>query len=61
MKSTKLALAVGISMLTFSSALAQEIKFGFNGDLSASPSALSGQAAVIGIELAIKRGNPRRR
>lgn len=54
MKSTKLALAVGISMLTFSSALAQEIKFGFNGDLSASPSALSGQAAVIGIELAIK-------
>ena len=34
-------------------AAAQEIKLGFNGDLSASPSALSGQAAVLGIQAAI--------
>jgi len=32
---------------------AQEIKLGYNGDLSASPSAQSGQAAVIGMEAAI--------
>lgn len=32
---------------------AQEIKLGFNGDLSASPSAQSGKAGVIGIEAAI--------
>ena len=30
-------------------AQAQDIKLGFNGDLSASPSALSGQAAVLGL------------
>lgn len=47
------ALALGVS-LTALTASAEEIKFGFNGDLSASPSALSGQAAVIGIELAIE-------
>jgi branched-chain amino acid transport system substrate-binding protein len=35
------------------SALAQDIKIGYNGDLSASPSAQSGQAAVIGMEAAI--------
>ena len=29
-------------------AQAQDIKLGFNGDLSASPSALSGQAATLG-------------
>jgi branched-chain amino acid transport system substrate-binding protein len=34
-------------------AVAQEIKLGYNGDLSASPSAQSGQAAVIGMEAAI--------
>ncbi|MDO9237388.1 MAG: ABC transporter substrate-binding protein [Aquabacterium sp.] len=32
---------------------AQDIKLGFNGDLSASPSAQSGHAAVIGMEAAI--------
>lgn len=32
---------------------AQDIKVGYNGDLSASPSAQSGQAAVIGMEAAI--------
>ena len=34
-------------------AQAQDIKLGYNGDLSASPSAQSGQAAVIGMEAAI--------
>ncbi|WP_285414116.1 ABC transporter substrate-binding protein [Variovorax sp. efr-133-TYG-130] len=34
-------------------ALAQDIKLGYNGDLSASPSAQSGQAAVLGMEAAI--------
>lgn len=32
---------------------AQDIKLGYNGDLSASPSAQSGQAAVLGMEAAI--------
>jgi branched-chain amino acid transport system substrate-binding protein len=32
---------------------AQDIKLGFNGDLSASPSAQSGQAAVLGLKAAI--------
>src|SRR6266576_5639816 len=35
------------------SAEAQDIKLGFNGDLSASPSALSGQAATLGLTAAI--------
>src|SRR6476646_289097 len=34
-------------------ASAQDIKLGFNGDLSASPSALSGQAATLGLQAAI--------
>ncbi len=34
-------------------AFAQDIKLGYNGDLSASPSAQSGQAAVLGMEAAI--------
>ncbi|RIX84048.1 ABC transporter substrate-binding protein [Acidovorax cavernicola] len=34
-------------------ACAQDIKLGYNGDLSASPSAQSGQAAVLGMEAAI--------
>lgn len=34
-------------------AMAQDIKVGYNGDLSASPSAQSGQAAVLGMEAAI--------
>lgn len=36
-----------------STASAQDIKLGYNGDLSASPSAQSGQAAVLGMEAAI--------
>jgi len=36
-----------------SAAFGQDIKIGFNGDLSASPSAMSGQAGVLGIEAAI--------
>lgn len=36
-----------------SSASAQDIKLGFNGDLSASPSAQSGLAAVLGMQAAI--------
>jgi branched-chain amino acid transport system substrate-binding protein len=35
-------------------AQAQDIKLGFNGDISASPSALSGQAAVLGLQAAIE-------
>lgn len=35
------------------SAYAQDIKLGYNGDLSASPSAQSGQAAVLGMQAAI--------
>lgn len=35
------------------SAQAQDVKLGYNGDLSASPSAQSGQAAVLGMEAAI--------
>lgn len=42
------ALAASVAL-----AHAQEIKFGFNGDLSASPSAQSGQAAVLALQAAI--------
>ena len=45
------AAAVSIAAAT---AQAQDIKLGFNGDLSASPSALSGQAATLGIQAAIE-------
>lgn len=38
-------------------AAAENIKFGFNGDLSASPSAQSGRAAVVGIQAAIDDQN----
>lgn len=42
------------STMTFAVAsYAQDIKLGFNGDLSASPSAQSGRANVVGIEAAI--------
>jgi branched-chain amino acid transport system substrate-binding protein len=44
------AAALGVFTL---SAQAQDIKLGFNGDLSASPSALSGQAATLGLQAAI--------
>lgn len=45
------ALAAGL--LAASLAQAQDIKLGFNGDLSASPSAQSGKAGVIGLQAAI--------
>jgi branched-chain amino acid transport system substrate-binding protein len=44
--------AAALSLSSFA-VQAQEIKLGFNGDLSASPSALSGQAAVLGLQAAI--------
>ncbi len=40
-------------LLAAAAASAQDIKVGYNGDLSASPSAQSGQAAVLGMEAAI--------
>jgi branched-chain amino acid transport system substrate-binding protein len=47
-------LTAAAAAMTFAvSAFAQEIKLGYNGDLSASPSAQSGQAAVLGMEAAI--------
>jgi branched-chain amino acid transport system substrate-binding protein len=48
----KLLSAAALSFFSFA-AQAQDIKLGFNGDLSASPSALSGQAAVLGLQAAI--------
>ena len=48
----KLLGAAALSFFGFA-AQAQDIKLGFNGDLSASPSALSGQAAVLGLQAAI--------
>ena len=56
MKLTRLcgALIAAATFATFSAgASAQDIKLGYNGDLSASPSAQSGQAAVLGMEAAI--------
>jgi len=53
-KSTALKAALLGTALTASTvAYAQDIKVGFNGDLSASPSAQSGQAGVLGIQAAI--------
>lgn len=47
--------AASSSAATLRSALAaDDIKLGFNGDLSASPSAQSGRAAVVGIQAAIE-------
>jgi branched-chain amino acid transport system substrate-binding protein len=48
----KLLGAAALGFFSFA-AQAQDIKLGFNGDLSASPSALSGQAAVLGLQAAI--------
>lgn len=48
----RLAILASASMLTMAAA-AQEIKLGFNGDISASPSAQSGAAGVLGIQAAI--------
>lgn len=45
--------AIAATMTAAVAAHSQEIKLGFNGDLSASPSAQSGKAGVIGIEAAI--------
>ncbi len=45
--------AIAATMTAAVAAYAQDIKLGFNGDLSASPSAQSGKAGVIGIETAI--------
>ena len=56
MKLTRLcgALIAAATFAAFSfGASAQDIKLGYNGDLSASPSAQSGQAAVLGMEAAI--------
>src|SRR3954453_470219 len=56
---TRRALAVAAlapsARLLVSGAAAQtrEVKLGFNGDLAASPSAQSGQAAVLGIQTAL--------
>jgi branched-chain amino acid transport system substrate-binding protein len=48
----KLLGAAALSFFGFA-AQAQDIKLVFNGDLSAAPSALSGQAAVLGLQAAI--------
>lgn len=50
-----IAAVAAAASLAFGSAVAfaQDIKIGFNGDLSASPSAQSGQAAVLGMQAAI--------
>src|SRR6516162_580827 len=52
----KLLGAAALSFFSFA-AQAQDIKLGFNGDLSASPSAMSGQAAVLGLQAAIEDVN----
>jgi len=53
-KSTALKAALlGTALTASTAAYAQDIKIGFNGDLSASPSAQSGQAGVLGIQAAI--------
>ena len=49
----KFLAAAAASTFVAACAYAQEIKLGYNGDLSASPSAQSGQAAVLGMEAAI--------
>jgi branched-chain amino acid transport system substrate-binding protein len=49
---SKLLGAAALSLFALA-AQAQDIKLGFNGDLSASPSALSGQAATLGLQAAI--------
>lgn len=54
--SRRIALAATAALLAMSGtahAQAQDIKLGFNGDLSASPSAQSGAAGVLGIQAAI--------
>ncbi|MET0526735.1 MAG: ABC transporter substrate-binding protein [Microvirga sp.] len=55
-RSTYLQTLLGAAALSIfaANAQAQDIKLGFNGDLSASPSALSGQAATLGLQAAIE-------
>jgi branched-chain amino acid transport system substrate-binding protein len=54
LKKTYAGLLSALALAAFSGgAAAQDIKIGYNGDLSASPSAQSGQAAVLGMEAAI--------
>jgi branched-chain amino acid transport system substrate-binding protein len=45
--------ALACTSFAMAAANAQDIKLGYNGDLSASPSAQSGQAAVLGMQAAI--------
>lgn len=52
-RSYKTLLATAAFAAFSAGAYAQDIKLGYNGDLSASPSAQSGQAAVLGMEAAI--------
>ncbi|WP_315833711.1 ABC transporter substrate-binding protein [Bradyrhizobium prioriisuperbiae] len=47
-------LAASVAPLSAGRARADDIKIGFNGDLSASPSAQSGRAAVVGIQAAME-------
>lgn len=49
----RMAILSAASLMSLATA-AQEIKLGFNGDLSASPSAQSGAAGVLGIQAAIE-------
>lgn len=49
----RIAILSAASLVSLATA-AQEIKLGFNGDLSASPSAQSGAAGVLGIQAAIE-------
>lgn len=51
--SWKLPFAAAVLVMSSLYAGAQDLKVGFNGDISASPSALSGQAGVLGIQTAI--------
>ena len=53
MKLKRLCAALFAGAALVAGAAAQDIKLGYNGDLSASPSAQSGQAAVLGMEAAI--------
>lgn len=50
--SRRVAILSAATLISLATA-AQEIKLGFNGDLSASPSAQSGAAGVLGIQAAI--------
>jgi branched-chain amino acid transport system substrate-binding protein len=51
---SRFRVAAAVAALAFAGATqAQELKLGFNGDLSASPSAQSGHAAVLGMQAAI--------